>query len=109
MDTYLDSLCAQMKVWRAYCHSKGKAPHPMHLEMPTESAFSTFHACQNAGINGKEPNVGPMPGRDYSAWMDDAEDEIVWPSNASFLNEYDMVLEPSLAVSSSSQPLALTS
>ena len=45
VETSLDSLHAQMKVWRAYCRSKGKALHPMHLEMPTKSALSTFHAC----------------------------------------------------------------
>ena len=90
-----------MKVRHAYCRSKGKAPHPMHLEMPTESAFSTFHACQKAGIDGEEPDVGPVPGKDYSAWMDDADDEIVWPFDASLLSEYDMVPEPSLAGGSS--------
>ena len=66
-----------MKVWHAYCRSKGKALHPMHLEMPTERALSTFHACQKAGIDGEEPDVGPVPGRDYSTWMDDVEDVIV--------------------------------
>ena len=103
-----------MKVWRAYCRSKVKAPHPMHLEMPTKKAFSTFHACQKAGIDGEEPDVRPMPGWDYSTWMDDADDEIVWPSDASLLSEYDMVPKPSLVGSSSqpgnsSQPLTPTS
>ncbi|KAK1575584.1 hypothetical protein Q3G72_006686 [Acer saccharum] len=83
-----------MKEWRAYCRSKGKIPHLMHLEVPTARTFSTFHACQKAGINGEDPDVGPMPGREYSAWMDVEEDEIVWPSNDSLLDEY--VIEPNL-------------
>ena len=73
----------------------------MHLEMPTESALSTFHACQKAGIDDEEPDVGPVPGRDYKAWMDDVEDVIVWPSDESLLSEYDMVPKPSLISSSS--------
>ena len=85
-----------MKEWRAYCRSKGKMPHPMHLKVPTASVFSTFHSCQKAGINGEDPDVGPVPGKDYSAWMDDGEDEIIWPSDDSLLSEY--MMEPDLSV-----------
>ena len=75
----------------------------MHLEMPIESTISTFHACQKDGIDGEEADVGPVPGRDYSTWMDDVEDVIVWPSDESLLSEYDMVSEPSL-IRGTSQP-----
>ncbi|KAK0604463.1 hypothetical protein LWI29_015902 [Acer saccharum] len=66
VDTSLESLRIQMKEWRAYCKSKGKAPHPMHLEVPTTESFSTFYACEKAGINNERPNLGPVPGTDYS-------------------------------------------
>ncbi|KAK1578307.1 hypothetical protein Q3G72_029229 [Acer saccharum] len=63
VDTSLESLRIQMKEWCAYCRSKGKMPHPMHLEVFTASAFSTFYACQKAGINGEDPDVGSVPGK----------------------------------------------
>ncbi|KAK1555412.1 hypothetical protein Q3G72_026018 [Acer saccharum] len=61
------------------------------LRVPITSAFSTYHACQKAGIDGEDPNVGLMPGKDYSAWMDDEENEIVWPSDDSFLRVCQIV------------------
>lgn len=103
VDTSLDSLRVQMKQWRAYCRSKGKLPHPMHLEVPTADSFSTFYAAQKAGIDGENPDVGPTPGIDYSDWMDDEEDVIVWPTDDSLLSEYVMEPDPDVG-GSSSQP-----
>ncbi|KAK0606502.1 hypothetical protein LWI29_038413 [Acer saccharum] len=80
VDTSLESLRIQMKEWRAYCRSKGKTPHPMHLEVPTTESFSTFYACERAGFNNERPDLGPVPGTDYNYWMDDEKDVIVWPS-----------------------------
>ncbi|KAK1575900.1 hypothetical protein Q3G72_009348 [Acer saccharum] len=104
VDTSLESLRIQMKEWQAYCQSKGKAPYPMHLEVPTADSFSTFHACEKVGIDGENPDLGLVPGTDYSAWMDDEEEDvIVWPSDDSRLSEY--VIEPDPSVGgSSSQP-----
>ncbi|KAK0603152.1 hypothetical protein LWI29_001916 [Acer saccharum] len=108
VDTSLESLRIQMKEWRAYCRSKGKTPHPMHLEVPTAESFSTFYASERAGFNNERPDLGPVPGTDYSHWMDDEEDVIVWPSDDSLLSEY--VMEPDLDVGgSSSQPPAPSS
>ncbi|KAK0605845.1 hypothetical protein LWI29_031298 [Acer saccharum] len=67
VDTSLESLRVQMREWRAYCRSKGKTPHPMHLEVPTAESFSTFYACEKAGINNERPDLGPVQGTDYSA------------------------------------------
>ena len=105
VDTSLESLRIQMKEWRAYCRSKGKAPHPMHLEVPTADSFSTFHTCEKAGIDGENPDLGPVPGIDYSAWMDDEEKNvIIWPSKYSLLSEYVMEPDPSVGGSSSQPP-----
>ena len=108
VDTSLESLRIQMKEWRAYCKSKGKTPHPIHLEVPTAESFSTFYACERAGINNERPDLGPVPGTDYSYWMDDKEDVIVWPSDDSLLSEYVMEPDPDVG-GSSSQPLAPSS
>ena len=76
----------------------------MHLEVPTAESFSTFYACEKAGIDNEQPDLGPVPGTDYSAWMvDEEEDAIVWPSNDSLLSEYVMEPDPD-ADGSSSQP-----
>ena len=106
VDTSLESLRVQMREWRAYCRSKGKTPHPMHLEVPTAESFSTFYACEKAGINNERPDLGPVPGTDYSAWMDDNEEDVIlWPSDDSLLSEYVMELDPDVG-GSSSQPRA---
>ena len=107
MDKSLEAFQVQMREWRAYYRSKGKMPHPMHLEVPIERAFSTFYACQKAGINCEEPNVEPVARKDYSPWMDDEVDEIIWPFVESLLSEYEMVPDPSIG-GSSSQPPAST-
>ena len=105
VDTSLESLRIQMKEWRAYCRSKGKAPHPMHLEVPTADSFSTFYACEKAGIDNEKPDLGPIPGTDYSAWVDDEEEDvIVWPSDDSLLSEYVMEPDPTVGGSSSQPP-----
>ncbi|KAK0595259.1 hypothetical protein LWI29_005023 [Acer saccharum] len=105
VDTSLESLRVQMREWRAYCRSKGKTPHPMHLEVPTAESFSTFYAYEKAGINNKRPDLGPVLGTDYSAWMDDnEEDVIVWPSDDSLLSEYVMEPDPDVGRSSSQPP-----
>ncbi|KAK1582979.1 hypothetical protein Q3G72_019935 [Acer saccharum] len=104
VDTSLESLRIQMKEWRAYCKSKGKTPHPMHLEVPTAESFSTFYACEWAGFNNERPDLGPVPGTDYSYWMDDEEDVIVWPSDDSLLSEYVMEPDPDVGGSSSQPP-----
>ncbi|KAK0578741.1 hypothetical protein LWI29_015512 [Acer saccharum] len=104
VNTSLESLRIQMKEWRAYCKSKGKTPHPMHLEVPTAESFSTFYACERAGFNNERPDLGPVPGTDYSYWMDDKEDVIVWPSDDSLLSEYVMEPDPDVGGSSSQPP-----
>ena len=104
VDTSLESLRIQMKEWRAYCKSKGKTSHPMHLEVPTAESFSTFYACERAGLNNERPDLGPVPGTDYSYWMDDEEDVIVWPSDDSLLSEYVMEPDPDVGGSSSQPP-----
>ncbi|KAK0601389.1 hypothetical protein LWI29_023790 [Acer saccharum] len=105
VDTSLESLRVQMREWRAYYRSKGKTPHPMHLEVPTTESFSTFYACEKAGINNERPDLGPVPGTDYSAWMDDnEEDVIVWPLDDSLLSEYVMEPDPDVGGSSLQPP-----
>ncbi|KAK0570577.1 hypothetical protein LWI29_003400 [Acer saccharum] len=104
VDTSLESLRIQMKEWRAYCRSKGKTPHPMHLEVPTAESFSTFYASERASFNNEIPDLGPVPGTDYSPWMDDEEDVIVWPSDDSLLSEYVMEPDPDVGRSSSPPP-----
>ncbi|KAK0586984.1 hypothetical protein LWI29_015697 [Acer saccharum] len=104
VDTSLESLRIQMKEWRAYCRSKGKTPHPMHLEVPTAESFSTFYASERVSFNNEIPDLGPVPGTDYSHWMDDEEDVIVWPSDDSLLSEYVMEPDPDVGRSSSPPP-----
>ncbi|KAK0587505.1 hypothetical protein LWI29_023996 [Acer saccharum] len=104
VDTSLESLRIQMKEWWAYCRSKGKAPHPMHLEVPITDSFSTFYACEKAGIDNEKPDLGPIPGTDYNAWIDEEEDVIVWLSDDSLLSEYVMEPDPSVGGSSSQPP-----
>jgi hypothetical protein len=105
VDTSLESLRAQMREWRAYCRSKGKAPHPMHLEVPSADSFSTFYACEKAGIDNETPDLGPVPGVDYADWMvDEEEDVIIWPSDDSLLSEYVMEPDPDVGGSSSRPP-----
>ena len=104
VDTSLESLRIQMKEWRAYFRSKGKTPHPMHLEVPTAESFSTFYASERAGFNNEIPDLGLVPGTDYSHWMDDEEDVIVWPSDDSLLSEYVMEPDPDVGRSSSPPP-----
>ena len=101
----MESLRAQLREWRAYCKSKGKAPHPMHLEVPSTDSFSTFYACEKAGIDNETPDLGPVPRVDYTDWMvDEEEDVIVWPSDDSLLCEYVMEPDPDIAGSSSRPP-----
>ena len=77
----------------------------MHLEVPTAESFSTFYACEKAGINIERPDLGPIPGTDYSAWMDNKEEDvIVWPSDDSLLSEYVMEPDPDVGGSSSQPP-----
>ncbi|KAK0574245.1 hypothetical protein LWI29_020337 [Acer saccharum] len=104
VDTSLESLRIQMKEWRAYCRSKGKTPHPMHLEVPTAESFSTFYASERASFSNEIPDLGPVPGTDYSSWMDDEEDVIIWPSDDSLLSEYVMEPDPDVGRSSSPPP-----
>ena len=105
VETSLESLRVQMREWRAYCRSKGKAPHPMHLEVPSADSFSTFYACEKAGIDNERPDLGPIPGADYTDWMvDEEEDVIVWPSDDSLLSEYVMEPDPDVFGSSSRPP-----
>ncbi|KAK0596867.1 hypothetical protein LWI29_019769 [Acer saccharum] len=104
VDTSLESLRIQMKEWRAYCRSKGKTPHPMHLEVPTAESFSTFYASERASFSNEIPDLGPVPGTDYSHWMDDEEDVIIWPSDDSLLSEYVMEPDPDVGRSSSPPP-----
>ena len=49
----------------------------MHLEVPTADSFSTFHACEKAGIDGENLDLGPVPGTDYNAWMHDEEEDVI--------------------------------
>ncbi|KAK0578480.1 hypothetical protein LWI29_011102 [Acer saccharum] len=104
VDTSLESLRIQMKEWRAYCRSKGKTPHPMHLEVPTAESFSTFYASERASFSNEIPDLGPVPGTDYSSWMDDEEDVIIWPSDDSLLSEYVMEPDPDVGRSGSPPP-----
>ena len=77
----------------------------MHLEVPTTNSFFTFYACEKAGIDNEKPDLGPVPGTDYSAWVDDEEEDvIVWPSDDSLLSEYVMEPDPSVDGSSSQPP-----
>ena len=50
----------------------------MHLELPSESSLVTFHTDEIVDISGEEVNVGPLPDRDYFAFMTDDPDDIVW-------------------------------
>ena len=63
-----------------------------------------FPRLPEAGIDNEDPNVGPMPRKDYIDWIGDEEPVIVWPSNDSLLDEYVIELDPSVGGSSSQPP-----
>ncbi|KAK0583650.1 hypothetical protein LWI29_000942 [Acer saccharum] len=58
VDTSLESLRIQMKEWQAYCKSKGKMPHPMHLEVPTPSLSLLFIPVSGRGSTMRDPTWG---------------------------------------------------
>ena len=63
----------------------------MHLEVPTKRAFNKYYSGQKRSITGLrvEPDLGPVPGRDYGPFMPADDEEIVWPSEYEIEDEAD--------------------
>ena len=63
----------------------------MHLEVPTKRAFKTYYSGQKRSITsvGVEPDLGPVPGRDYGPFMPTDDEEIIWPSEDEIEDEAD--------------------
>ncbi|KAK4856246.1 hypothetical protein QYF36_015660 [Acer negundo] len=54
-------------------------PHPMHLEIPSKSAFNKYYSGKKESLTstGGEPDLGPITGRDYEPFMPVEDEEIV--------------------------------
>ena len=44
MDGVVRSIKRQLKLWKAHCRYTQAKPLPMHLEIPTKCAFSTYYS-----------------------------------------------------------------
>ena len=91
MDSAVRSVKRQLKRWKAHCRYTRTEPHPMHLEIPTKRAFSTYYSGQKGSFtrSGCEPDLGPVSGRDYSSFMPEGDEEIAWPSEDEIDDEED--------------------
>ena len=82
MDHTVEKIKGERKRWKAHCRYTRTEPHSMHLEVPTKRAFNTYYSGQKGSITGVgiEPDLGPVPDRDYGPFMPTKDEEIVWPS-----------------------------
>ena len=82
MKRAVDTIKKERKLWRAHCRFNRTEPHPMHLEVPTKSAFNTYYSGVKGNVVGLgvEPDLGPIAGRDYEPYMSAGEEDLVWPS-----------------------------
>jgi hypothetical protein len=91
MKSAVETIKRERKMWRAHCRFNRTEPHPMHLEVPSKRAFNTYYSGQKGCITGLgvEPDLGPVPGRDYGPFMPADDEEIVWPSDDEIEDEAD--------------------
>ena len=82
MDGAVRSVKSQLKLWKAHCRYTQAEPLPMHLEIPTKRAGSTYYSGQKGSFTGSgaEPDLGPVVGRDYTPFMPEGDEDVVWPS-----------------------------
>ena len=82
MDDAVCSIKSQLKLWKAHCRYTQVEPLPMHLEVPTKRASSTYYSGQKGSLTGSgaEPDLGPVAGRDYTPFMPEGDEDVVWPS-----------------------------
>jgi hypothetical protein len=82
MDGAVRSVKSQLKLWKAHCRYTRVDPLPMHLEIPTKRASNTYYSGQKGSFTGSgaEPDLGPVAGRDYTSFMPEGDEEVVWPS-----------------------------
>ena len=82
MDRAVNTIKGERKLWKAHCRYTRTEPHPMHLEVPTKSAFNTYYSGIKGNVVGLgvEPDLGPVAGRDYGPYMPTEDEDLVWPS-----------------------------
>ncbi|KAK0585282.1 hypothetical protein LWI29_026227 [Acer saccharum] len=81
MASGVGSIKEQIKRWKAHCRYNRTEPYPMHLEIPSKRAFSTYYSGQKGSFSGSsvEPDLGLVAGRDYGPFMPDGDEEVTWP------------------------------